>query len=177
VSGGSSGAVSLNLAVAKAAQQLSDAGIQVLHLTGKGKLAAVTELTEGIANYHAREYLAEMQFALGAADLVITRAGAGMVSELAALGMPAIYVPLPIGNGEQRLNAEPVVRAGGGVEVTDRAFTPDWVAAEVPTLLLDPAKLAAMGEAAASVGVVDGAARIVDLIESALLESAPTKGG
>lgn len=58
--------------------------------------------------------------AFACADLVICRAGAGSVSELAALGLPAIYVPLPIGNGEQRFNAEPVVNAGGGLLVADK---------------------------------------------------------
>ena len=63
---------------------------------------------------------------------MICRAGAGSVSELAALGLPAIYVPLPIGNGEQRFNAEPVVNAGGGLLVADKDLTPQWCMSMCP---------------------------------------------
>ena len=63
-----------------------------------------------------------MELAYAAADLVVGRAGANTVSEITALGLPAVYVPLPIGNGEQRLNAQPVVAAGGGLLVDDAAF-------------------------------------------------------
>ena len=55
-----------------------------------------------------------MELAYAAADLMLCRAGAMTCAEVAAVGLPAIYVPLPIGNGEQRLNALPVVDAGGG---------------------------------------------------------------
>jgi len=168
VSGGSSGAVSINLAAAKAAQALAANGIQVLHLTGKGKDKAVLAQAQGVPNYHVREYLAEMQLALASADLVLTRSGAGMVCELAALGLPAIYVPLPIGNGEQRLNVAPLIAAGGGIEIADDALTADWLSTEVPKLLGDKQRLANMSQAAAKIGVRDGAARIVDLIEGAI---------
>ena len=65
-----------------------------------------------------------------------------------AVGLPAVFVPLPIGNGEQALNARPVVDAGGGLLVADAALTAEWVAATVPDLLTDPARLAAMSAAA-----------------------------
>jgi undecaprenyldiphospho-muramoylpentapeptide beta-N-acetylglucosaminyltransferase len=176
VSGGSSGAAAMNLAVAGAAQTLSAAGIQVLHLTGKGKKAEVDQVLAANSpdgkpapqNYHVREYLAEMDLALACADLVLTRAGAGMVCELSALGIPAIYVPLPVGNGEQRLNAAPVVKAGGGIDLADGDLTVKWVETEIPKLMKDPGLLAQMGAAASSVGVKDGAARIVDMIEEAV---------
>src|SRR5690606_15259574 len=102
---------------------------------------------------------------LAVADLVVARSGAGTVAELAALGVPAVYVPLPIGNGEQRLNARPVVDAGGGLLVDDATLDADLVRSTVVPLLGDRARLAAMADAAASVGVVDAAARGVDLVE------------
>lgn len=183
VTGGSSGAASINAAVAGAIETLCDKGIQVLHLTGKGKLAEVlkiaggsgAELKQTLPNYHVREYLSEMNLALACADLVLTRAGAGMVCELTALGLPAIYVPLPIGNGEQRLNAAPAVEAGGGIDLADADLTSSWVATEVPKLMNNPEKLAQMGAAAAKVGVRDGAARIVDMIEQAIGSGACAK--
>ena len=69
--------------------------------------------------YHVLDYLVAMEQAYACADGVICRSGAGTVAELTALGLPALYVPLPIGNGEQRLNAADVVAAGGGRLVAD----------------------------------------------------------
>jgi UDP-N-acetylglucosamine--N-acetylmuramyl-(pentapeptide) pyrophosphoryl-undecaprenol N-acetylglucosamine transferase len=175
VTGGSLGALSVNTAVAQAAGDLLRSGAQVLHLAGKGKAepvrAQVVEvarggLTEQAGRYQVREYLSRMQLALAAADLVIGRSGAGTVSELAALGIPAVYVPLPIGNGEQRLNARPVVDAGGGLLVDDAELTPAWIRRTVLPLLADGDRLAAMGRAAGEVGVVDAAARVADLVEA-----------
>lgn len=113
-----------------------------------------------------------MEQALAVADLVLCRSGAGTVSELAALGIPAVYVPLPVGNGEQRLNAQPVVAEGGGVLVADDALTPDWIAAHLLPLLEPEAdeERRTMGAAAARVGVPDAAARVADLVLDALAE-------
>src|SRR5690606_20342227 len=146
--------------------ELVAAGAQVLHLTGKGKDA---EVRAGAPreHYHVREYLPEMHLAYAAADLVVCRAGAGTVSELAALGLPAVYVPLPIGNGEQRSNAQGVVAAGGGILVEDRDLTPAWLREHV--LGLDDAQLEAMAQAAARAGVRDGAARLADLVAGVLV--------
>ena len=68
-------------------------------------------------------YLDRMDLAYAAADLAICRSGAMTVAEVSAVGLPAVYVPLPIGNGEQRLNALPVVNAGGGLLVADADLT------------------------------------------------------
>ena len=171
VTGGSSGAVRLNAAVAAVAADLVAAGAQVLHLTGAGKADAVRAALPAdgdvAAHYHVREYLSEMELAYAVASLVVCRSGAATVCELAALGLPAVYVPLPIGNGEQRLNAAPLVAAGGGLLVADDDLTPAWLRAHALPLLADPARLAAMGAAAAAAGTVDGAARVADLVEQA----------
>ena len=68
-----------------------------------------------------------MDLLLAAGDLMICRAGANSVAEAAAVGLPAVFVPLPIGNGEQRLNALPVVNAGGGMLVADADLTTKFV--------------------------------------------------
>jgi UDP-N-acetylglucosamine--N-acetylmuramyl-(pentapeptide) pyrophosphoryl-undecaprenol N-acetylglucosamine transferase len=73
------------------------------------------------------------------------------VTEAAAVGVPAIFVPLPIGNGEQALNPRAVVDAGGALMVVDEEFTAAWVTDHVPALATDPARLAAMGSAASGV--------------------------
>ena len=103
------------------------------------------------------EYLERIDLAFGCADLVVCRAGAGTVAELSALGIPAIYVPLPIGNGEQRYNAQPLVNAGGGRMVADADFISDWVTSHVPQLLADRQTLASIGRAAWSYGIRDAA--------------------
>ena len=77
--------------------------------------------------YQVREYLTDMHLALAVADVVVGRSGAGTVCELAALGIPAVYVPLPVGNGEQRLNAAAVVAAGGGLLVDDDDLDAAWL--------------------------------------------------
>lgn len=165
VTGGSLGAQRVNEAVAAAAPALTGPA-QVLHLTGRGKADAVRDAVGPHLGprYQVREYLGSMELAYACADLVLCRSGAGTVSELAALGLPAVYVPLPVGNGEQRLNAADVVAAGGGILVEDAALDGAWVTAHVAPLLQDPAALARMGAAAAGSGPGDGAAALADLV-------------
>jgi UDP-N-acetylglucosamine--N-acetylmuramyl-(pentapeptide) pyrophosphoryl-undecaprenol N-acetylglucosamine transferase len=80
------------------------------------------------------------------------------------VGLPAVYVPLPIGNGEQALNARPVVDAGGGLLVSDGALTPEWVAASVPGLLHDTERLATMGAAATGVIPLDADEKLARIV-------------
>src|SRR3712207_9466811 len=84
------------------------------------------------------DYLDRMDLAYAAADLALCRSGAVTVAELSAVGLPAAFVPLPIGNGEQRRNALPVVEAGGGLLVEDAQLDADWIAGNLVPLLTDP---------------------------------------
>jgi UDP-N-acetylglucosamine--N-acetylmuramyl-(pentapeptide) pyrophosphoryl-undecaprenol N-acetylglucosamine transferase len=165
VTGGSLGAQRLNETFGAVADQLIRAGIQVLHTAGQGK--AVPFAREQPPGYVVFEYLDRMDLAYAAADAVVCRAGAGNVSEVAALGLPAAYVPLPIGNGEQKYNAEPVVAAGGGLLVDNSECSPDWVLSTLIPLLTDPNRLASMGAAAAGFGIRDGDERLATLVEQA----------
>jgi UDP-N-acetylglucosamine--N-acetylmuramyl-(pentapeptide) pyrophosphoryl-undecaprenol N-acetylglucosamine transferase len=149
VFGGSQGARTLNLAAAGAAAAFAAAGVQVLHAAGPKN---TVEVPVQSPPYVVVPYLERMDLAYAAADLVLCRSGAMTVAEVTAVGLPAAYVPLPHGNGEQRLNAEPVVAAGGGVLVADADCDPDWVARVVVPLLADPDTLAAMSSAAAGFG-------------------------
>jgi len=164
VTGGSLGARRINQTIASRAAELTAAGWQVLHIQGgRG------ELTDpGIDGYRLLDYCDRMDLALAIADLAVARAGAATVCEFAALGIPAVYVPFPIGNGEQRYNAAGVLRAGGGLLVADAAFEPSWVDANLLPLLADRARVAEMGARAASAGVRDGSDRMVALIARAL---------
>ncbi|MFD6160348.1 undecaprenyldiphospho-muramoylpentapeptide beta-N-acetylglucosaminyltransferase [Nocardia sp. NPDC060256] len=163
VFGGSQGAVSLNDAVSGAATQLAAAGISVLHAHGPKNTLDVAE-SGATAPYVAVPYLSRMDLAYAAADAVVCRSGAMTVAEVSAVGLPAFYVPLAHGNGEQELNARPVVRQGGGRIVPDSELTPKYVIDEVIPLLMDSARLIEMGRAAASAGhrdAADAVARIV----------------
>ncbi|HEX5144688.1 MAG TPA: undecaprenyldiphospho-muramoylpentapeptide beta-N-acetylglucosaminyltransferase [Mycobacterium sp.] len=160
VFGGSQGAQSLNRAVSGAATALAARGIAVLHAHGPKNTLELPAPRPGDPPYVAVPYLDRMDLAYAAADLAICRSGAMTVAEVSAVGLPAVYVPLPIGNGEQRLNALPVVNAGGGLIVDDADLTPDSVADTVGPLLTDPARLAEMTAAAASVGHRDAAERV-----------------
>jgi UDP-N-acetylglucosamine--N-acetylmuramyl-(pentapeptide) pyrophosphoryl-undecaprenol N-acetylglucosamine transferase len=162
VFGGSQGAVSLNRAVSAAAAGLAAAGVSVLHAHGPKNTLELRAPEPGDPPYIAVPYLDRMDLAYAAADLVICRSGAMTVAEVSAVGLPAIYVPLPIGNGEQRLNALPVVNAGGGMIVADADLTGQLVASEVAALLTDAPRLAAMTSAAALVGHRDAARQVAE---------------
>jgi UDP-N-acetylglucosamine--N-acetylmuramyl-(pentapeptide) pyrophosphoryl-undecaprenol N-acetylglucosamine transferase len=154
VFGGSQGARSLNLAASGAVAALAAAGCQVLHVTG-ARNDTVTPPDTGVP-YVVVPFVERMELAYAAADLALCRGGAMTCAELAAVGLPAVYVPYPHGNGEQRRNALPLVDAGGGIIVEDAAMTSDWIASTVIPLLGDPPRLAAMSRAAASHGRRDG---------------------
>jgi UDP-N-acetylglucosamine--N-acetylmuramyl-(pentapeptide) pyrophosphoryl-undecaprenol N-acetylglucosamine transferase len=176
VFGGSQGARTINEAAVGAAQALVDAGIQVLHAAGAGGVDAVrAALPAGLGGaavpYVVVPYLDDMPAAYAAADLALCRSGALSCAELAAVGLPAIYVPLPIGNGEQRLNAEPAVAAGGALLISDDELDAQAVRLEVTRVLTDPSLLATMTAAAVGTGHRDAAGALVTLIEGAYAET------
>jgi UDP-N-acetylglucosamine--N-acetylmuramyl-(pentapeptide) pyrophosphoryl-undecaprenol N-acetylglucosamine transferase len=166
VTGGSQGARRLNQSVAAAAPAFAEAGVQVLHIVGpQGE--ADPRTTPGGPAYVTVPFVSRMDLAYAAADAVVCRAGSNTVTEVSGVGLPAIFVPLPIGNGEQALNARPVVDAGGGLLVADAALTPEWVSRTVPDLLTDPARLAEMSAAASDLIPLDADEKLADLIVEA----------
>jgi UDP-N-acetylglucosamine--N-acetylmuramyl-(pentapeptide) pyrophosphoryl-undecaprenol N-acetylglucosamine transferase len=177
VFGGSQGAASLNRAVAAAAGDLAAAGVAVLHAYGAKNTIELRTPQPGDPPYVAVPYLSRMDLAYSAADLVICRSGAMTVAEVTAVGLPAIYVPLPIGNGEQRLNALPVVNAGGGMLVADADLTPRFVADQLAALLGDAPGLAAMTKAAALVGHPDAAQQVARVGLDVAKQARQRRGG
>jgi UDP-N-acetylglucosamine--N-acetylmuramyl-(pentapeptide) pyrophosphoryl-undecaprenol N-acetylglucosamine transferase len=161
VTGGSQGAARINGAVSGAATDLAAAGVQVLHIVGPKHELSVAA---GEVPYVVLNYVDRMDLAYAAADAVLCRSGSNTVTEVSGVGLPAIYVPLPIGNGEQSLNARPVIDAGGGLMVADAALTPEWVAASVPALLTDAARLAEMGAAARGTIPLDADEKLARMI-------------
>ncbi|MCQ9164263.1 MULTISPECIES: undecaprenyldiphospho-muramoylpentapeptide beta-N-acetylglucosaminyltransferase [unclassified Arthrobacter] len=165
VTGGSLGAVRLNRAVAGAAPALGAAGIQVLHITGNGKQVTGSEgapLTAPL--YRQVEYVDAMEDAYAAADVLLCRSGAGTVSEVAAVGLPAVFVPLPVGNGEQARNAAELVAAGAALLVPDTQLDAAWIENNIIPLCLDGARLAAMGARASGLGIRDAADRMAGMV-------------
>jgi UDP-N-acetylglucosamine--N-acetylmuramyl-(pentapeptide) pyrophosphoryl-undecaprenol N-acetylglucosamine transferase len=171
VFGGSQGAQRINSAVSAALPGLLHLGLQVLHSVGQANIDSVTDSYGG---YHPVAYLDRMDLAYAAADLVVSRSGAMTCAELAAVGLPAIYVPFPIGNGEQRLNALPVVGAGGGLLIADEELTGQTLLADVRALVQDQERLVRMGQRAAAHGVRDADERLADMVLEAVGAGRPS---
>ncbi|GGA55824.1 UDP-N-acetylglucosamine--N-acetylmuramyl-(pentapeptide) pyrophosphoryl-undecaprenol N-acetylglucosamine transferase [Pseudoclavibacter endophyticus] len=164
VTGGSLGAKQLNETMRVSGTRIVEAGWQLLHIVGR--LSAFDD--PGIGHYHVVEYCDRMDLAFSAADLVVCRSGSSTVSEITAVGLPAVYVPYPAGNGEQAVNIREHVATGAARTVRDADFTPGWVEVELLPLLGDRATLERMGAVASRIGVRDGAARVVRLVDHAL---------
>jgi UDP-N-acetylglucosamine--N-acetylmuramyl-(pentapeptide) pyrophosphoryl-undecaprenol N-acetylglucosamine transferase len=174
VTGGSTGARQLNEAVSGGVAAILGTGWQVIHLTGSRSPVVDPHLS----GYHVLEYCDRMDLALSVTDLAVSRAG-GTVSELAALGVPAVLVPYAAGNGEQALNARDAVEAGGAILVPDAAFTVEWVETSLVALLSNRARIADLAARIGTVGHRDGTDRMVDLVFAARdsrRPSAPSRG-
>ena len=124
--GGSSGSVAVN----KVISETNFGDRTVIHSVGKAN-----ELPEGSATYKPVAYIEDMATALLAADLVISRSGAIACSEFAALGKYALFIPLPIGNGEQALNADELVAAHKAEVLPQSQFTSAWLSQNIERLI------------------------------------------
>jgi UDP-N-acetylglucosamine--N-acetylmuramyl-(pentapeptide) pyrophosphoryl-undecaprenol N-acetylglucosamine transferase len=157
VLGGSLGSKGINEALLGALKQLHRdreplGNVQVLHVTGHQHCPAATRLP--FANYRSVPYLdRSYPEALAAADLVVSRAGASTVAEIAARGLPAVLIPWSGAScDEQVRNAEDLVRAGAAVMILDRELTPERLAAVLFGLLRDAPRRAQMAEASRRLG-------------------------
>jgi UDP-N-acetylglucosamine--N-acetylmuramyl-(pentapeptide) pyrophosphoryl-undecaprenol N-acetylglucosamine transferase len=135
----------------------------VLHIAGNAsELSASDRPGYTIINYCDR-----MELALAAADFAIARSGSVTVCEFAAVGLPAVFVPLPIGNGEQRLNAAGAVAAGGALLVDNADFTPAWISTNLLPVLADRSAVIRFGQGILSTGHRGGTDRMVALVQGA----------
>jgi UDP-N-acetylglucosamine--N-acetylmuramyl-(pentapeptide) pyrophosphoryl-undecaprenol N-acetylglucosamine transferase len=174
VTGGSTGARSLNRTLAASVELVLGAGWQVLHIVGS---AGADMVDPEIPGYRMLRYCDRMELALAVADFAVSRAGAATVAELTLVGVPSVLVPYPVGNGEQRFNARGVVDAGGALLVLDADFTPEFVRSRLVPILSSPADVAAMALGASVTGEPGGADRMVDLVQAAAASavSSPAK--
>lgn len=166
VIGGSIGSAPINRALMGALQLLAGESwfrpVQVLHLTGGWQ---VPPAPDGI-DYRALPYLDRMEYALAAADLVVSRAGGSSLAEITARGLPAILVPWPgAAQDHQAFNAEPLARAAAAVVIPQQELSAKRLAGEIARLMADPAGLAEMSRRSRALGRPEAADRVVDLIE------------
>ena len=164
VTGGSTGARRINETIRESVSPIIASGWQILHTVGESREFSDPE----VAGYRPLRYCDRMDLAYAASDVVIARSGAATVSELAGLGIPAIFVPYPVGNGEQERNAEELITAGGALLCRDADFTPRFVSDTVVPLLADASRRRAMSLAAESIGIRDGAHRLATLVFDAV---------
>jgi UDP-N-acetylglucosamine--N-acetylmuramyl-(pentapeptide) pyrophosphoryl-undecaprenol N-acetylglucosamine transferase len=127
---GSQGSVALNKVIADALPTFKNHGAQLLHAVGKAN-----QLPSAQTNYKPVPYIEDMAGAYLAADLVIARSGAVTCSEVNALGKYALFIPLPIGNGEQKVNARLVTEQSRGELLDQGQFTVDWIDEHLDRLL------------------------------------------
>lgn len=157
--GGSLGSKALNDVIAAAHLELAARGINILHGVGSNN-----PLPTGSAKYLPQSYITDMATAYLAADVVISRSGAITCSEVAALGKYALFIPLPIGNGEQELNAATLVAQERAEIVQQKDFTAPWLIANVDRIL----RQSSAAHPAGSDRDLTAASKIAALIEHAL---------
>lgn len=159
ITGGSQGSVHINEAVLGALDDLLADGFQIVHAVGKKN-----DLPAARSGYVPLPFIEDMQAAYTVSDLVICRSGAMTVAEVSAAGVPAIYIPLPHGNGEQALNATAVIQAGAARLIEDDGLTPEKLVAEVRDILHNTATFHEMAAAARGSGGGNAAELIADRI-------------
>ena len=167
--GGSQGAHAINVAMVETAPRLADSGMRlaITHQTGERDLDLVRSAYQR-AGLEARveAFILEIDGEMKAADVVICRAGATTLAELAASGTPAILVPLPTATDDhQRRNAEVVAKAGAAVVIEERDFQTRALDDALAALITDTDRRLEMARAAARLARPDAAARIADRVE------------
>lgn len=162
VCGGSSGAEAINQRIVEIAPHLCTT-MDILLQTGMGK--AVDLVLPGFAQI---EYFDAEQFAdaLAAADLVVSRAGANTLTELAAARKPSILIPLPLSasRGDQIENAAPLAAAGAAVVLDQDTLTPQGLETTITSLMTDSARRHAMGDLLPTFVQTDAAERIAGIL-------------
>jgi UDP-N-acetylglucosamine--N-acetylmuramyl-(pentapeptide) pyrophosphoryl-undecaprenol N-acetylglucosamine transferase len=164
VTGGSLGARGINIGIAEALPALKAAGVQLIWQTGNPflKQAQDAVATLGWADGHVLPFLARMDLAYAAADVIVARAGAISVSELCLLGLPAILVPLPsAAEDHQTRNALALAQRDAAVLVPD-AQTRELLGQAVLDLVGDGPKRLRLANNARALGLPDAADRIAE---------------
>ncbi|HTH25062.1 MAG TPA: undecaprenyldiphospho-muramoylpentapeptide beta-N-acetylglucosaminyltransferase [Vicinamibacterales bacterium] len=173
--GGSQGAHAINVAMVEAATRLAASGIRlaITHQTGERDLDLVRAAYEraGLAA-RVEAFIFQIDGEMKAADVVICRAGATTLAELAASRTPAILVPLPTATDDhQRKNAEVFAKTGAAIVIDQRDLTGDALTGALRELMTDPDRRARMSAAAKTLARPDAAQRIADRLETLVEQS------
>jgi undecaprenyldiphospho-muramoylpentapeptide beta-N-acetylglucosaminyltransferase len=163
VMGGSQGAQVINQTVPEVAKVLGNQ-VFISHQVGKGKLASVEEIYHATGNGVASEFIDDMKAAYEWADLVICRSGALTVCEIAAAGLPAVFVPFQHKDKQQFLNAEYLVETGAAYVIEQPEFTPEKLLAVLEPLIADRTKLTGMAIKARAKSTPTAAKRVAEVI-------------
>lgn len=165
VTGGSLGALTLNESMERGLKRLTEAGVQVIWQTGKYFGERGQKAAKGMKGVVVTQFIADMAKAYRAATLVVSRAGAGAISEIELLGKAAILVPSPnVAEDHQTKNALALADRGAAVMVRDADARQDLVS-EILKLISDPAKLASMSENASAMALRDSDEKIADIVD------------
>ena len=117
-------------------------------------------------------FFSDLPMRIAQAHLVIARAGASTVSELAVIGRPAILVPLPHAlDQDQAANAKQFAATGAAIVVAQSAFSPQWLVTALVEAIADAASLARRAAAAKGAGILDAAERLADLVQSLMSDN------
>jgi len=159
VTGGSQGAQKINQVVIQASEKLIAAGVQLYHIAGQNN-----DLPEITAEGYVRVgYCNRMELAIRACDFAISRAGAATVSEFAALGVPALFIPYPVGNGEQKYNVAQLVESKASLMVEDKDFDVEYINRELIPILSSKKRLMEMSQKMRSFGKLDSTEKLVEM--------------
>lgn len=163
--GGSQGAKAINDAAIDAVKKLVQRGsISVVHQAGKTDFARVQAAYDGQPNVVVREFIDDMASEYRQADLVVCRAGASSLAELAIVGRASLLIPLPsAADDHQTKNAESFAEAGAAVMLRQRDLSSQTLYANMSALLDDHHKREAMAKAAQALGDKDAAQRVAEL--------------
>lgn len=168
ITGGSQGSRTLNRAAEQSWLLWPQGRVRLIHQTGASAYEDLAPRfrASGVPG-EISAFLSEMPRVFAAADLVVSRAGMGAVSELAAAGKPSLLVPLPTASDQHQLrNAEAFVKAGAARLVVDQEMTGERLVQEVMNLASDPARLQSMGEAARAFARPGAARRAAEVLET-----------
>ena len=157
--GGSQGSVAINSVIEGARSELTSQGLQVLHSVGGNN-----RLPESDTNYKAVSYITDMSSAYLAADLIISRSGAVSCAEINTLGRFALFIPLPVGNGEQELNAMSLVSESRAELIAQEKFSANWLIGNISRLLTASSESTIEG----SRKDIDATTKMVSLMEFAI---------
>jgi UDP-N-acetylglucosamine--N-acetylmuramyl-(pentapeptide) pyrophosphoryl-undecaprenol N-acetylglucosamine transferase len=165
--GGSQGAHRINEAVAAALPELTRLGMDVWHQTGERDIRWLESLGTSAGRYHPFAFADDLAEQVYAADLVVSRAGAGSISEVSAAGIPMLLVPGPFAGGHQRLNAEPFERAGAARVIANEECDGPRLTREIAAIADDPAAYSKMVDAMRSLGRPRAAEEVAGLLQAA----------